>query len=205
MEDSGDYRLAVTATGEIPVTFILTVDLGGGAEAAWILETDGITYGSTKLSLGDDAETVIDKITDFLGHGVRGRYAEFDTGWSDEPGNIGLRGVFIENMAFLFYGPSTDYPGYAERLARIRYEGPGTDADGDPRPANYVTTELGVTVGHDLAYLEEVYGSRVSSGSNSSEHYYRFSDSGGELCFYFGGSSPSDSSKILEIATECRD
>ena len=206
VEASEDFRLTVTAVGELPTTFVLTIDLGAGSEGtAWVLATNGISYGDTKLSFGDDVATVLDKVEDFLGHGIRGGYAEFDTGWTEEPGNIGIRGVFIENLAFLFYGPSTDYPGYAEQLARIRYEGPGFDANGDPRPSNYVATALGVTVGHDLGYLKEIYGSQVKSGDNGSEYYYRYTDSGGELCFYFGGSSPSNSSEILEIATECRE
>jgi len=207
VESSQDYRLAVI-TDEIPVTFTLTVALtaaaGGGG---WILATNGISYGDTKLSLGDDAGTVIDHVYDFVGHGVRGSYAEFDTGWYavTDPGDMGLRGVFIEGLAFLFFGPDPNNLGRPETLVRIRFEGPSDDASGEPRPANYVTTTEGVTVGHNLANLKAAYGSRVNPGSNAGEHYYRLSDSGGELCFYFGGSAPTDGSVILEIATECRD
>ena len=206
VESSQDYLLTVIS-GEVPVTFTLTVALAAGAGGGgWILATNGISYGDTKLSLGDDAETVIDKVFDFLGHGVRGSYAEFDTDWYavTDPGDMGLRGVFIEGLAFLFYGPDPNNLGRPETLARIRFEGPSDDASGEPRPANYVTTAEGVTVGHNLAHLKSAYGDRVKPGSNANEHYYRLSDSGGELCFYFGGSAPTDGSVILEIATECR-
>jgi peptidoglycan hydrolase-like protein with peptidoglycan-binding domain len=208
VESSQDYLLTVLTDGEDPVTFTLTVTLAPGAGGGgWILATNGITYGDTKLSIGDDAQTVIDSVFDFLGHGVRGSYGEFDTDWYSitEPGNIGLRGVFIEGLAFLFYGPDPTYPDRPETLARIRFEGPGYDAAGDPRPANYVTTAEGVTVGHNLAFLRSAYGDRVKPGSNSNEHYWRYADSGGELCFYFGASAPTDGSPIVEIATECRD
>ncbi len=206
VESSQDYLLTVIS-GEAPVTFTLTVILAAAAGGGgWILATDGISYGDTKLSLGDDAETVIDKILDFLGHGVRGSYAEFDTGWYavTDPGDMGLRGVFIEGLAFLFYGPDPNNPGRPETLERIRFEGPSDDASGEPRPTNYVTTAEGVTVGHNLAHLESAYGDRVKPGSNSEEHYWRFADSGGELCFYFGASAPTDGSLIIEIATQCR-
>jgi peptidoglycan hydrolase-like protein with peptidoglycan-binding domain len=206
VESSQDYLLTVTSE-EIPVTFTLTVTLAaGGGGGGWILATNGISYGDTKLSLGDDAQTVIDKVVDFLGHGVRGSYAEFDTGWYavTEPSDMGLRGVFIEGLAFLFYGPDPNNLGRPETLQRIRFEGPSDDASGEPRPANYVTTAEGVTVGHNLAHLESAYGDRVKPGSNSEEHYWRFADSGGELCFYFGTSAPTDGSVIIEIATQCR-
>jgi peptidoglycan hydrolase-like protein with peptidoglycan-binding domain len=202
---SQDYLLSVAPEGEDPVTFTIRVGLTAAAEGdGWIMGTDRITNGDITLEIGDDAETVIDSIFDTLGHGVRGRYAEFDTDWYADPGNIGLRGIFIEGMAFLFYGPSPDYPDQAETLARIRYEGPGYDAADEPRPANYVTTEEGITVGNTLAQLKAAYGSGVRSGSNAEEHYYRLADSRGELCFYFGGSEPDDSSVIVEMATECR-
>jgi hypothetical protein len=201
-----DYRLAVTPEGDDPVTFTLRVGLTAAADGeGWILGTDRLSYGDTELEIGDDAETVLDSIVDILGHGVRGRYAEFDTDWTEEPGNIGIRGVFIEGIALLFYGPSTDYPGQPETLARIRFEGAGYDAGDEPRPANYVTTAEGITVGNTLAQLKAAYGSSVKSGSNDDEHYYRFSDSRGELCFYFGGSEPGNNTQIVEIATECRD
>jgi hypothetical protein len=206
VEASGDYLLTVTSD-EVPATFMLDVMLAAGAGGGgWILSTNGISYGDTKLSLGDDAQSVIDDVVDFLGHGVRGSYAEFDTGWYavTEPGDMGLRGLFIEGLAFLFWGPDPNNPDRAETLRRIRFEGPSDDGSGEPRPANYVTTAEGVTVGHNLAHLKAAYGDRVKPGSNSSEHYYRYSDSGGELCFYFGGSSPTDSSVIQEIATQCR-
>ena len=45
----------------------------------------------------------------------------------------------------------------------------------------------------------------VTSGSNSDEFYYRLTDSGGELCFYFDApDEPTDYSPITEIASECR-
>jgi len=205
--EAGDYLLTVL-TEQMPVTFTLAVTPGVGAQGSgsWILATNGITYDDTKLSLGDDAGTVIDHIFDFLDHGVRGSYAEFDTGWYavTDPGDMGLRGVFIEGMAFLFYGPDPNNLGRPETLSRIRFEGVSDDASGEPRAANYVTTAEGVTVGHNLAHLKSAYGSRVSAGSGNGEHYYRFSDSGGELCFYFGTSAPTDSALIREIATQCR-
>jgi hypothetical protein len=200
-----DYLLTVSPQGEDPVTFTLRVALTAAAEGeGWILGTDDLTNGDTTLEIGDDAETVIDALFEVLGHGVRGRYAEFDTGWTEEPGNIGIRGVFIEGLAFLFFGPSTDYPDTAETLARIRFEGPGYDAADEPRPANYVTTDEGITVGNTLAQLKAAYGDAVRSGSNDAEYYYRYTNSGGELCFYFGASEPGNSSQIVEIATECR-
>ena len=48
---------------------------------------------------------------EFLGHNVRGTYNEFDTGWSD-PDQLGVRGIFIEGIAFLFLGPSPSAPDY---------------------------------------------------------------------------------------------
>jgi len=113
--------------------------------------------------------------------------------------------VFIEGLAFLFYGPDPNNPDRPETLARIRFEGPSDDAAGNPRPEDYVTTSEGITVGNTLAQLKAAYGSSVKSGSNDDEHYYRFSDSRGDLCFYFGGSEPGNNTQIVEIATECRD
>ena len=56
-----------------------------------------------------------------------------------------------------------------------------------------------------LADLVDAYGTRVRYGHNSEEHYYRFADSGGELCFYFDTEDePTDFDPIVEIASECR-
>lgn len=205
--EAGDYRILVEPDLE-PTTFVMEVDVLEGAELAgeWILGTDRLTYGDVVLEIGDDADTVIDHVFDILGHGVRGAYEEFDTDWYEisDPQSLGLRGIFIEGMAFLFYGPHAGDPDRPETLARIRFEGPSDDAEGNPRPDNYVTTAEGITVGDTLADLKAAYGSDVAAGSNSEEHYYRYTDSNGELCFYFGGSEPTDSSEIIEIATECR-
>jgi len=205
--DGGDHGIRVTSALD-PTTFTLDIAISEGFEASgdWIIETNGISYKGEKLSIGDDADAVIDKVFDFLGHGIRGAYNEFDTDWSviDEPQEVGIRGVFIEGLAFLFFGPSPSDPDRAETLERIRFEGPSDDADGEPRPDDYVTTVEGIAVGDTLADLKAAYGSSVSSGSNEDEHWYRYSDAGGELCFYFGADTPSDSSPILEIATECR-
>lgn len=205
--EAGAHRILVEPPLEA-TTFVLEVDLLEGAELAgeWILGTDRLTFGEVELEIGDDADTVIDHIFDLLGHGVRGNYDEFDTDWYEisDPQPIGLRGIFIEGMAFLFYGPHAGEPDRPETLARIRFEGPSDDAEGNPRPENYVTTAEGITVGDTLADLKSAYGSDVASGSNDEEHYYRYADSRGELCFYFGGTAPTDTSPILEIATECR-
>ncbi|MCB2222767.1 MAG: peptidoglycan-binding protein [Actinobacteria bacterium] len=205
IEVGGTHLLQVEAEEETLFELEVTISDTILPTGAWIMGTDRLTYGSTTLEIGDDAQTVIDEVVDILGHGVRGAYAEFDTGWTEQPGAIGLRGVFIEGMAFLFYGPSTDYPAQPERLARIRFEGPSDDASGEARPDHYVTTAEGITVGDTLSELKAAYGSKVKSGSNDDEHYYRFTDSNGELCFYFGASAPTDASAIREMATECRD
>ena len=202
---AGDYRIEVGAEAA-PVTFTIAVGVGAAETGDWVLATDGITYKGTELSLGADADTVITKIFDFLDHGVRGNYNEFDTGWYaiTDPQDMGLRGIFIEGFAFLFYGPDPNNLDRPKTLARIRFEGPSDDAAGNPRPDNYATTAKGITVGDTLTDLMAAYGTGVRSGSNSEEHYYRYSDSGGELCFYFGATTPTDASPILEIATECR-
>jgi hypothetical protein len=67
-----------------------------------------------------------------------------------------------------------------------------------------VTTPEGIGVGHTLADLTAVYGDFVRPGSSADEHYYRLVNPRGELCFYFGATAPTDSSVIVEIATECR-
>lgn len=213
--DDGTWTIEATADHVIevssdldPVTFSIsiTVEEGVVALGQWILRTDGITYDDTDLDIGDDADTVIDHIFDFLGHGVRDAYEEFDTGWYEieDPQSLGLRGILIENLAFLFFGPHSGEPDRPETLDRIRYEGPSEDAEGNPRPDDYVTTAEGITVGDTLADLQSAYGSNVDAGSNSEEHYYRYTDSGGELCFYFGSDEPDESDQIIEIATECR-
>jgi peptidoglycan hydrolase-like protein with peptidoglycan-binding domain len=203
----GEYRIEVTAD-TAPVTFSVevTVVAGTAKTGDWILATNGISYQGTKLSMGADAGTVIDDIFTFLGHGVRGSYDEFDTGWYTitDPQDMGLRGIFIEGFSFLFYGPDPNNPDRPETLGRIRFEGPSDDAAGNPRPENYATTAKGITVGDTLADLEAAYGTGLRSGANSNEHYYRYSDSGGELCFYFGADTPTDTSPILEMATQCR-
>jgi len=207
IDTAGNYVVEV-ASEEGPVTFSMSVGVSDTTlpTGEWILATNGITFGGTKLSIGDGAGTVLDDVFDFLGHGVRGNYNEFDTDWYtiSDPQEVGLRGVFIEGLAFLFFGPSPADPDRAETLTRIRFEGPSDDAEGNPRPDNYVTTAEGITVGDTLADLKAAYGGGVSAGSNSAEHYYRFSDGGGVLCFYFGDEAPGDFDEITEIATECR-
>jgi peptidoglycan hydrolase-like protein with peptidoglycan-binding domain len=207
IDASGDYLLAV-ASPSGPMTFILHLDITSAVRTTgdWILATDGVTYRGTKLALGSDAQTDIDKIFDFLGHEVRSAYGEFDTGWYSitDPADMGLRGIRIEGFAFLFYGPDPNNPARPETLARVRFLGGGADAHGVARPANYLTTAEGITVGDTLADLVDAYGSHVSAGSNSQEHYYRLADSHGELCFYFGADEPTDFSLITEIATQCR-
>lgn len=207
IDTTQDYTIEVSSPAG-SVIFALAVDMTPGVQATgdWIMATDGLTYKGTKLALGSGAQGVIDKVFDFLGHGVRGSYLEFDTDWYTitDPQDMGLRGIFIEGLAFLYFGPDPVNPGRPETFERWRFEGPSDDADGTPRPDDYVTTDEGVTVGDTLADLQAAYGSDVSAGSNSTEHYYRFSDSGGEMCFYFGASAPSSTSVIVEIASECR-
>jgi hypothetical protein len=203
---SGEYLLELApSTG--PANFEITLDVAAPQPELgdWILATDGITYGDTTLAIGDNADTVIDHVFDFLGHGIRGRYDEFDTGWVDEPDTVGLRGIFIEGLRFLFFGPHPGEPDRAETLERIRFQGPTLDAGDEPRPEHYVTTAEGVTVGDTLVELLAAYGDDVRAGSNDEEYYYRYTDSGGELCFYFDTEEePDDLSVISEMATECR-
>ena len=110
----------------------------------------------------------------------------------------------LGGFAFLFWGPDPANPDRPETLARIRFEGANPDGEGNERPVNYVTTPLGITVGHTLGDLKTAYGTTVSAGSNANEHWYRYTEAGGELCFYFGSGTPTDASEIVEIATECR-
>jgi len=208
VETTQDYLIEVGSPSG-PVTFTADIEVIAGVPGTgdWILATDGVIYKGTKLSLGADAQTVIDKVFDFLGHGVRGAYAEFDTGWYPitEPHDMGLRGVFIEGFAFLFFGPDPNDPDRPETFQRHRFVGPSDDGAGNARPDDYATTAEGITVGDTLADLKAAYGSRVASGSNSDEFYYRLTDSGGELCFYFDTpEEPTDFSPISEIASECR-
>ncbi len=67
-----------------------------------------------------------------------------------------------------------------------------------------MTTSAGITVGDSLSELKAAYGDAADDGSNDNEYFYRLSDSGGTLCFYFGADEPGDSDAITEIATECR-
>ena len=202
-----DYLIEVTSPSG-PVMFAIAVNVTAGVQQTgdWILATDSLTYRGTKLSLEDDAQTVIDAVIGFLGHGIRGSYLEFDTDWYaiTDPQDLGLRGVFIEGFALLFFGPDPVHPAEPETFERWRFEGPSDDAAGVARPDDYATTSEGITVGDTLVDLMAAYGSDVDAGSNSEEHYYRFSNSGGEMCFYFGASAPSNSSAIIEIASECR-
>ncbi len=207
IDTSQDYLIEVgSSSGSVTFALIVNVTAGHQDVGDWILNTDGVSYRGTDLSLGDDAQTVIDQIFDFLGHSIRGAYGEFDTGWNviTDPQNLGLRGVAIEGFRFLFYGPDPANPGRSETFARHRFVGPTDDADGNPRPDNYATTSEGITVGHALAELSAVYGGQLAAGSNGDEFYYRLTDSGGELCFYFGSDEPTDFSPITEIASECR-
>ena len=208
IDTTQDYLIEV-ASPSGPVTFSLTVEVTTGVRETgdWILATDGVTYRGTELALGSDAQTVIDQVFEFLGHGVRGAYDEFDTDWYTitDPSDMGLRGIFVEGFAFLFFGPDPNNPDRPETFVRHRFLGPTVDAAGNPRPANYATTAEGITVGDTLADLQAAYGSQVTSGSNSDEFYYRLADSGGELCFYFDTpDEPTDYSPISEIASECR-
>ncbi len=207
IDTTQDYLIEVGSPSG-PVTFALAVNVTTGVQETgdWILATDGVTYRGTKLALGDDAQTVIERIIDFLGHGVRGAYAEFDTDWYPitDPQDLGLRGIFIEGFAFLFFGPDPANPDRPETFERHRFVGPSDDADGNARPDDYATTAEGITVGDTLADLKAAYGDQVTAGSNSEEHYYRLTDAGGELCFYFGPDEPTDFDQISEIASECR-
>lgn len=204
IEQTGDYRIEVSTAGD-PTLFTIEVGATSIAEAAeWIITTDGISHEDTEFLLGTSAGPMVTKIFEFLGHGVRDEYDEFDTGW-DAAGQEGVRGIFIEGIAFLFTGPNDDNPGRPETFARVRYVGPSFDADGNPRPAGFVQTLSGITVGHTLENLIDTYGTAVGSGSNSEEHYYRYGAAdGSEVCFYFGEDAPDDDDKILEISTECR-
>jgi hypothetical protein len=203
---AGEHRIQVEPALD-PTTFSMDIDLLSGAElaGAWIMGTNSLSFGDTELALGDDADNVIDFVIETLGHGVRSSYDEFDTGWYviTAPQSLGIRGLFIEGLAFLFFGPHPEDTDRPETLARIRFEGPSDDADGEPRPDNYVTTDRGITVGDSLADLQAAYGSSVSIGGNENR-YYRYTDSGGELCFYFVEDAPTDSSLIVEMSTECR-
>lgn len=203
---AGDHRIQVQPPLE-PTTFSMDIDLLSGAElaGAWIMGTDSLSFGDTELEIGDGADSVIDFVIETLGHGVRGSYEEFDTGWYviTDPQSLGIRGLFIEGLAFLFFGPHPEDTDRPETLARIRFEGPSDDADGEPRPDNYVTTDRGITVGDTLADLQAAYGTSVKIGGNENR-YYRYTDSGGELCFYFVEDDPGDGALIVEMSTECR-
>lgn len=208
IEVTQDYIIEVTAAEEA-LTFSLEVRVTVGERETgdWILATNGLIYKGTRLALGTDAQTVIDKVFEFLGHGVRSGYGEFDTGWYaiTDPNDMGLRGIFIEGFALLFYGPDPNNPDRPETWARHRFEGPGFDRNGNARPEGYATTAEGITVGDTLADLKDAYGTRVRLGSNDEEFYYRFTDSGGELCFYFDTTAePTDFAPIVEIASQCR-
>jgi len=203
--ETGDYTIEVSTEGE-PTVYTLEVAVDPGAGVGdWIITTDGIAYKGAKFTLGDPAGPMITKIFEFLGHNVRSNYNEFDTGWH-APGQDGFRGIMIEGMAFLFYGPNASNPTRPEVFGRVRYLGPSFDKDGNPRPAGYVQTLSGITVGNTLEELIDTYGSNVVHGSNADEHYYRYGSADGkEVCFYFGEDAPTDSDKITEISTECRD
>jgi peptidoglycan hydrolase-like protein with peptidoglycan-binding domain len=207
IETTQDYLIEVSAAEPVTFTIVVEVATGERTTGDWILATDGVSYRGTRLALGDDAQTMIDQVFDFLGHGVRGAYDEFDTDWYTitDPGDMGLRGIFIEGFAFLFFGPDPNNPDRSETFVRHRFLGPTADAAGNPRPEDYATTAEGITVGDTLADLQAAYGTRVTHGSNDEEHYYRFTDAGGELCFYFGADEPTDYSPITEIASECRE
>ena len=203
-----DYLLKVTAPSD-PTTFVLDLVVTGTEPDTgdWVLAGNGISYDGDKLAIGDGAGGVIEDVFDYLGHGIRGAYDEFDTDWYATEGDtpIGLRGLFTEGLAFLFFATDPDDPAATGTLFRVRYLGNSIDAAGEPRPDGYVTTGEGVTVGDTLTDLRAAYGDRLQSGSNDDEHYRRITDSGGELCFYFGASDPTEFSVITEISTECRD
>lgn len=208
IEETQDYLIEAGSPSG-PMTFALTVEVTAGVRETgdWILATDGVSYRGTKLALGADAQTVIDQVFDFLGHGVRGAYDEFDTGWYSitDPADMGLRGILIEGFALLFFGPDPNNPDRPETFARHRFVGPTVDGAGNARPDAYATTAEGITVGDTLADLKAAYENRVTFGSNSEESYYRLADSHGELCFYFDTEDePTDYSPISEIASECR-
>jgi hypothetical protein len=201
---NGLHRIEVSTAGD-PVFFIIDVELEFSGEAGdWIITTDGIAHRDTEFVIGTAAGPMIDDIYDILGHQPRSQYDEFDTGW-DQPGQEGFRGVFIEGLAFLFLGPNAENPGRPETFWRVRYVGESFDENGHPRPYGWVQTLSGITVGDTLEDLIDTYGSQVSPGSNSEEHYYRFGAAdGSEVCFYFGENEPDDNDEVLEISTECR-
>ncbi len=194
---TGDYQLVVTTDFE-PVTFLLEIEIGNDAAGIgdWLLTTTGISYKGTKLAIGDNGDDTIEKIFEYLGHGVRGG-GEFDTGWN-APGQENFRGISIEGFRFLFIGPD---PG---KLGRIRILAPTTDKDGKPRHPFYATTPQGVGPGHTRAQLLEIYPGLSSGKNGDGEYWYRLTNAGGELCFYFGETQPTDTSVILEMSTECR-
>jgi len=203
---SGTFEILINSFTD-PTTFTMLVAVTDiAAEAAWIINTRSITYDGNRIELGDGAGDVIEQVFEYLGHGVRGQYDEFDTGWYTitDPVPNGVRGLFVGGLAFLFFGAHPGDPDAPEFLVRIRYEGSLPDAEGNERPPGYVATPLGITVGNTLGDLKVAYGSTVNAGSNANEHYYRYTEAGGELCFYFGSATPTDASEILEIATECR-
>jgi peptidoglycan hydrolase-like protein with peptidoglycan-binding domain len=203
-----EYRVEV-GSGEEAITFFATFEAAVAEREVgdWVLATDGLVYKGTKLALGSDAGTVIDKVFQYLGHGVRGNLDEFDTDWYtiDDPGDMGLRGIFIEGFALLFFGPDPNNPDRPETFVRHRFLGPSVDAAGNARPRNYATTAEGITVGDTLADLKAVYGDRALGHNSDDEYYYRYVDSHGDLCFYFDTEdAPTDFSPVVEIATECR-
>jgi len=205
IEEEGTHRIEVSTAGD-PEFFTIDVEFEFSGEAGdWIITTDGIAYRDTEFEKGDPADAMIEDIFDILGHGPRSQYGEFDTGW-DDPGQEGFRGVLIEGLAFLFIGPNAENPGRPKTFWRVRYLGDSYDANGLPRPYGWVQTLSGITVGDTLEDLIDTYGSSVSHGSNSEEHYYRYGAAdGSEVCFYFGASAPDDNDQIVEISTECRD
>ena len=174
----------------------------------WILATDGLIYKGTKLALGSDAQTVIDKVFQYLGHGVRGAYDEFDTDWYTitDPADMGLRGIFVEGFALLFFGPDPNNLDRPETFHRFRFVGPGLDANGDPRPDNYATTAEGITVGDNLADLKAAYG---SDGDRRQQRRRvlvppGLFDRGPLLLLRHGGRTDRLTTPITEISSECR-